>query len=220
MTRRKRWPGLVFVSALSVALSGAPLEGQPREVARRTAGAGTYGGTMDGQMPPRVVANSVLEEELHCDVELRFEPDGSLIAELRRFEHVKTERKQSPAGDFKTVTRITARPSRIVVSSPLTLWVTPGGLVQDAKWQGEPGPDFLGQVETEVLQHVGQRWQRVSSSSNYVTVYCYPKVLWQGPKRQGPGLPLRGTHRGPDTYGKREWVTVNAHWVLAPVGGR
>ncbi len=149
-------------------------------------------GTMDGRAPARFVAGLPDRRGADCDVELRFTPDGTLTAELRRYLHVKTETKRSQAGDFKTVTRITGQPSRVTPQSSLFLWVTPSHRVQNAQWQGEPGPEFVGQVETEMLKRMGQdRWQRVSHTSRTVTVYCYPQVLWRGENKQGYGLPLR-----------------------------
>ena len=220
----RHWSTPLLLAILAVAVSSVPLAGQqlPREVARRTVGVGTYGGTMQGQAPPRFVAGSQLDEEMSCDVTLQFTADGNLTAELRRYSHVKTETKRSQAGDFKIITRITGQSGRLTVPSSLFLWVTtPGNLVQNAQWQHSPGPEFPGQVDTEVLRHVGQnRWQRVDYKSSTLTVYCFPRVLWQGETGQGSGLPLRSTYRGPDYYGKRTWVTINAGWNLTPVAVR
>lgn len=219
----RRWSILLLLAILAVAVSGAPLAGQelPREVALRTTAVGTYGGTMEGRAPPRVVAGSQIDEELSCDVQLRFTADGNLTAELRRYLHVKTETKRSPAGDFRNITRVTGQAGRITMPSALTVWVTPSDLVHDVKWKHEPGPEFPGTVETEVQRQVGQnRWQRLDYKSQGVTVYCYPRVVWRGRNRQGPGLPLRGTYRGPDYIANREWVMIDAAWDLALLRGR
>ncbi len=176
---------------------------------------------MKGRAPPRVVAGSRIDEELSCDVQLRFTADGNLTAELRRYLYVKTETKRSPAGDFRNITRVSGLASPVKTQSWLTLWVTPSDFVQKAEWQRAPGPEFPGTVETEVQRQVGQdRWQRLDYKSQGVTVYCYPRVVWRGRNRQGPGLPLRGTYRGPDYIGNREWVMIDAAWDLAPLRGR
>jgi hypothetical protein len=220
MVRRSLIPLLLLIFAGSV--SRVPLAAQelPANVRRVTA-VGTYGGTLQGTST-RKVANSEIQEKVDCDITLKFRPDGQLEAELRRYLHETTEIKRSPAGTFKTVTRITGQSGRIVVASLLTLWVTapPTVLVREAKWQREPGPDFPGHVESEVWIVAGrdqqgrERWQKDPSQSRRqsTTVYCHPLVRWRGPKNTGSGLPLNGQWTGPDP--EHPWVTIDAQWDL------
>ena len=218
--RRCLIPLVLLILAGSV--SRVPLAAQelPANVRRVTA-LGTYGGTLKGTSPVRRVANSEIQEKADCDVTLTFRPDGQVEVELRKYLHETTEIKRSPAGSFKTVTRITGQSGRIVVPSLLTLWVTapPTVLVREAKWQREPGPDFPGHVETEVWIFAGRDQQgreqgrkNPSQPPKSTAVYCHPLVRWRGPKNTGSGLPLNGQWTGPDP--EHPWVTIDAKWDL------